>query len=94
MSILFVIVSYPRLKKRVAYIVPNPDNLASVLESVRVSDTALFLWSLQDSIDDTGEKLYSCLFAQGLPATAHAVMVTIYIYPKVFEESIRYLTWE
>ncbi|XP_067940216.1 pre-rRNA-processing protein TSR1 homolog [Watersipora subatra] len=67
-------VSYSRLKQRVAYVLPDLSNLAAVLESVRVCDTALFLWSLQDSIDDAGEKLYSCIFAQGLPSTAHAVM--------------------
>mgnify|MGYP001791880574 CR=1 FL=1 len=68
-------VSYPRFKQRVAYILPDQSNLAAVLESVRISDSVLFLWSLQDFIDEDGEKLYSCLYAQGLPSVAHAVMV-------------------
>lgn len=55
--------------------------MAAVLEATRSCDTVLFMWSLQDSIDETGEKLYSCLFAQGLPSTVHVVMVTQSLIP-------------
>lgn len=42
-----------------------------------MSDSVLFIWSLVDTIDEEGEKLFSYLFAQGLPAAVHAVMVKI-----------------
>jgi len=64
------------LKRRVAYIKPDPTNLAAVLEAVRVCNTVLFVWSLIDAIDEHGESLYTSIFAQGLPATAHVVMVS------------------
>lgn len=80
MQTYFTFTSYTKLKQRVAYVIPDPTNLASVLESVRLCDTALFLWSLQDTIDDEGERLYSCLFAQGLPAIAHTVMVQLLMF--------------
>lgn len=75
--------SYPRLKQRVAYMLPDQGNLAAVLETVRVCDTVLFLWSLQDFIDEDGEKLYSCLYAQGLPSVAHALMVISFTFHRL-----------
>lgn len=59
-----------------AYLIPDTSNLAALLEVIRASDTVLFLWSLTNLIDETGENLYATLYSMGLPAVSHAVMVS------------------
>lgn len=73
---VFLGFSYPRLKQRLAFVTPDTGNLSSVLECVRACDSVLFLWPLTPTLDDISERLYSCLYAQGLPATAHAAMAS------------------
>ncbi|XP_056000532.1 pre-rRNA-processing protein TSR1 homolog isoform X2 [Ostrea edulis] len=61
-------VSIPRFKQRVSFYVPEFTNLYAVMDSVKVADSLLCVLSSEGGIDEYGERVLRCLFAQGLPA--------------------------
>ena len=68
--------SFPRFKRRFAFIIPDRNNLHAVLDATKVCDSVIFLHSTDACVDnessrigdDIGAKLFSAVLAQGLPA--------------------------
>ena len=68
--------SFPRFKKRFAFIIPDRNDLHAVLDATKVCDSVILLQSTNSCIDndatrigdDIGSKLFSAIIAQGLPA--------------------------
>ena len=67
--------SFPRFKRRYAFITPDRNNLHAVLDATKVCDSIIFLVSASVYYevenfaigDDTGSKLFSAIIAQGFP---------------------------
>lgn len=66
-------ISCPRFKQRYSFVVPPVNDLYGVLDSVKVSDTVLFIWPGDEDLADPAELLLSCILAQGLPAPIHVI---------------------
>ena len=68
--------SFPRFKRRFAFITPDRNNLHAVLDATKVSDSVIFLLSTNgcgeiENISDgdsTGMKIFSAVISQGIPA--------------------------
>jgi len=68
--------SFPRFKKRFAFIIPDRNDLHAVLDATKVCDSVILLLGTNSCIDndatrigdDIGSKLFSAIIAQGLPA--------------------------
>ncbi|XP_061187465.1 pre-rRNA-processing protein TSR1 homolog isoform X2 [Saccostrea echinata] len=61
-------VSVPRFKQRISFYVPEFANLYAVMDSVKVADSLLCVLSPEGGIDEYGEQVLKCLFAQGIPS--------------------------
>lgn len=61
-------------KQRFAFI-PTSNDLLSVLDSVRVADTVIFVLSAEEPVDEEGEKLMTAIKAQGVPNVICVVQV-------------------
>lgn len=63
-----------RLKQRFSFIIPEKGNTYSILDSLKVADTALFLISaLSDPfVDDVSQGIMGAILAQGLPSAVVA----------------------
>ncbi|XP_065828800.1 pre-rRNA-processing protein TSR1 homolog isoform X2 [Oscarella lobularis] len=66
-------VGYPKMKQRFTIVTPAYFDLCSLLDACKVADTFVFLYAPIGHVDSFGEILFSCLLAQGVPATAHVV---------------------
>ena len=68
--------SFPRFKRRFAFITPDRNNLHAVLDACKICDSVIFIQSNDAYVendttrigDDIGAKLFSAIIAQGLPA--------------------------
>lgn len=64
-------VACPRFKQKFSFVCPPIDNELSVLDALKVADTALFVISAsvgsEDVIDSWGQKILMSSFSQGLP---------------------------
>uniref|UniRef100_K7GK29 Pre-rRNA-processing protein TSR1 homolog n=1 Tax=Pelodiscus sinensis TaxID=13735 RepID=K7GK29_PELSI len=69
----FVLLS-PQFKQRWRFVTAHMGNLHAVLDLAKVADTLLFVLDPLDGWDSTGDYYLSCLFAQGLPSYALAVL--------------------
>lgn len=60
-----------RFKQKFSFVCPPTDNELSVLDALKVADTAMFVVSasvgIDDAIDSLGQKLLMSSFSQGLP---------------------------
>ncbi|XP_068765487.1 pre-rRNA-processing protein TSR1 homolog isoform X2 [Struthio camelus] len=72
----------PRLKQRWRFVAAQPGDVHAVLDLAKVADSLLFLLDPVDGWDSTGEHCLSCLFAQGLPSYALAVLGGTDLPPK------------
>ncbi|XP_059476926.1 pre-rRNA-processing protein TSR1 homolog [Neocloeon triangulifer] len=60
--------SVPRLKQRFSLYAPQPDDLNSALDILKIADSVLFVLSVTgEYIDEEGETLLQAAFSQGLP---------------------------
>ncbi|XP_062328893.1 pre-rRNA-processing protein TSR1 homolog isoform X1 [Osmerus eperlanus] len=60
----------PRFKQRFIFLRPNPEDMHSLLDLAKVSDSLVFVLDSNDGWDSYGDYCLSCLFAQGLPSHA------------------------
>ncbi|XP_062448347.1 pre-rRNA-processing protein TSR1 homolog isoform X2 [Rhea pennata] len=72
----------PRLKQRWRFVAAQTGDLHAVLDLAKVADSLLFLLDPVDGWDSAGEYCLSCLFAQGLPSYALAVLGGTDLPPK------------
>ncbi|NXA35216.1 TSR1 protein, partial [Eudromia elegans] len=72
----------PRLKQRWRFVVAQAGDLHAVLDLAKVADSLLFLLDPAEGWDSVGEHCLSCLFAQGLPSFALAVLGGTDLPPK------------
>ncbi|KAJ8918434.1 hypothetical protein NQ315_008131 [Exocentrus adspersus] len=79
----------PRFKQRYAFIAPHTENQFAVLDTLKVSDTVLFLISaamgVEDTacvIDDWGNGILTSSFSQGLPTPVVAICDLESVAPK------------
>ncbi|EDO37178.1 predicted protein [Nematostella vectensis] len=62
-----------QLKKRFMFLPLKHGDMYSILDAAKVADTILFLVDASNPVDDHTENTISCILAQGLPATFHAI---------------------
>lgn len=62
-----------RHRQRFTVICPPVGNLYSVLDSTKIADSILFLLPASGEIDVFSKKCLTCLLAQGLPSSIHAI---------------------
>ncbi|KAK7067020.1 ribosome biogenesis protein tsr1 [Halocaridina rubra] len=66
-------ISCSRFKQRFAFVIPPVNDLYAILDSLKVSDTVLFIWPSEEELGDAAEMLLSSILAQGLPAPVHVL---------------------
>ncbi|KAG8186569.1 hypothetical protein JTE90_020866 [Oedothorax gibbosus] len=73
-------ITYPQFKQRYTFLIPNKNDLHSVLDSLKVSQVLLLLQSSED-VDESSE-LLSIIIGHALPTTIHAVQGFDKLNPK------------
>ncbi|KAK7868139.1 hypothetical protein R5R35_003016 [Gryllus longicercus] len=71
----YIHLSVPRFKQRFTFVVPGAGDLYSVLDTLKVADTVMFLLSAasRNGIDPEGEIILNACMSQGLPSPIFAV---------------------
>uniref|UniRef100_A0A8C4WZU0 Pre-rRNA-processing protein TSR1 homolog n=1 Tax=Eptatretus burgeri TaxID=7764 RepID=A0A8C4WZU0_EPTBU len=82
----------PRLKQRFSVIGLDGSDLHAILDAAKVADTLLLLLHPLEVCDATGERVLSCIFAQGLPSYVLATPGASAIPPKRRSEARRSIT--
>lgn len=73
----------PNFKQRFSFICPEVGNDFSLLDALKVADTALFVSSaLEEPVDEWGEKVLALAMAQGMPTPIVAAMDIEGVNPK------------
>ena len=68
-----------RFKQRFAFFFParrTDGDLSAVLDAAKLADCLLLIVTAWSGVDSMGEKLLTCLCAQGLPASALSIQVS------------------
>jgi len=69
-------ISCLRFKQRFSFVIPPVNDLFAILDSVKVSDTVLFLWPGDEELEEASNLLLSSILSQGLPTPVHAIVGT------------------
>ncbi|XP_049866337.1 pre-rRNA-processing protein TSR1 homolog [Pectinophora gossypiella] len=76
-------ISLPNFKQRFSFICPEVDNEFSLLDALKIADTALFISSaLDEPVDEWGEKVLALAMAQGMPTPVVVAMDIEGVHPK------------
>ncbi|CAG4941214.1 unnamed protein product [Parnassius apollo] len=76
-------IGLPNFKQRFSFICPEIDNEFSLLDSLKVADTVLFVSSaLDEPVDEWGEKALALTMAQGIPTPVVVAMDIEGVHPK------------
>ncbi|KOB72070.1 Ribosome biogenesis protein tsr1 (20S rrna accumulation protein 1) [Operophtera brumata] len=76
-------IALPNFKQRFSFISPEVDNDFSLLDALKVADTALFISSaLDEPVDEWGEKVLALAMAQGMPTPVVVAMDIEGVHPK------------
>lgn len=65
----------PRFKAKYSFVIPNPFNTNGVLDTIKITDTCLFVVSAKNGIDQFGDSLFEMIFAHHLPTSIFVVQV-------------------
>lgn len=75
--------SLPNFKQRFSFICPEVDNDFSLLDALKIADTALFVCSaLDEPMDEWGERVLALAMAQGMPTPVVVAMDIEGVHPK------------
>lgn len=73
----------PNFKQRFSFICPEVDNEFSLLDSLKIADTVLFVCSaLDEPVDELGERALALSMAQGMPTPIVVAMDIEGVHPK------------
>ncbi|XP_026328590.1 pre-rRNA-processing protein TSR1 homolog [Hyposmocoma kahamanoa] len=76
-------ISLPNFKQRFSFICPEVDNDFSLLDALKIADTALFVCSaLDEPMDEWGERVLALAMAQGMPTPVVVAMDIEGVHPK------------
>ncbi|KAK3858486.1 hypothetical protein Pcinc_035329 [Petrolisthes cinctipes] len=66
-------INLPRFKQRFSFVIPPVNDLYAILDSVKVSDTVMFVWPAEEELSEVTETIISSILAQGLPTPIHII---------------------
>jgi len=69
-------ISCVRFKQRFSFVIPPVNDLYAILDSVKVSDTVLFVWPGDEELEEPANLVLSSILSQGLPTPVHAIIGT------------------
>ncbi|GBP10399.1 Pre-rRNA-processing protein TSR1 homolog [Eumeta japonica] len=76
-------IALPNFKQRFSFVCPKVDDEFSLLDTLKVADTVLYVTSaLDEPIDDWGEKVLGLSMAQGIPTPVIVTMDIEGVHPK------------
>ena len=62
-----------RFKAKYTFLIPNPHNENSIVDTIKVADTCLFILSRDNGIDEFGQSLFELIYTFHYPASVFVV---------------------
>ncbi|RNA32223.1 pre-rRNA-processing TSR1 -like protein [Brachionus plicatilis] len=73
----------PRFKSKYNFIIPNPMNTNAVLDTLKVTDTCLFILSAKNGMDSFGEALFEMIYSYHFPTSLFIAQGIKNLPPKI-----------